>query len=477
MNLQKKRAPRPSNQVRLPAKVANNMSERKKTLIRKIEKSQRREKGSKKNLKKHADELKEIAFSPVQFESIVNFTGDLDQKTGTNAVGLTPSIDPGTQAAIRLKMGDKVADCVFNGVVQGDVRWPDPFSLVPTTVTRVVTVSQVASLTTSSSSTSANKFLQGIFGGDGCYSLYVNLTNQTTTTFDWRSTDSSGPLQAYQCGICSADFYARPIAMVLDIQPLLVGPVHSITINAIPINAVAHVSLNVADPTGWPIYANVGPSSTQATWGARTWTVKSGEEGVRLVALPADSRGLAFLLANSERYAWQAASAACKWSQWLFWAWGMTDGDSCQVRVSFVEEVFPLTITTTAYAYPRQDRPSDARSFDKSVNIIEKAASYGMSAMRLTSKLMSWTDMIGRGSRYIADLLGSGNSRFVSLGYSTPKMDQPRKAPHSSIDEEKDAAWISKSEVEKQRLVDRFLSANSSSTSSNERAMMTPRKV
>lgn len=406
---------------------------------------------------KNPDVMPQVKVAP---PAVVNLIGEIDMKQ--NGVTLSPAADPGTQNAVRLKLGDKIAQCVFNGVADGDVRFPDPFSLVPTTITRIVTTTQLSSLTTSTSSTSANKFQQGIVGGDNTISMYITGTNQSTANFDWRALSSGGVLTPYAGGLNSADFLSRTIAIVADLQPLLVGPAHTITICAVPINPVTDAGLTLASPTGWPTAANLGISSVQASWGARIWTINSGEEGVRLVSLPADSRGLSFVPSNVERQSWATSSANCKWSQWLWWAYGMSDGDSIQLRVSVVQEVFPNTTSTTNYAYPKTERPSNARSFDNAVNTIERVAKAGYNAMRLISKNLDWKSLIGRATAMVSNLLGSNNSAFGIAGL--PYEDATSRA-------------VCKSD-QNEEIIQRFLARNSQSSSSSSgdgRVLDTPR--
>lgn len=282
------------------------------------------------------------------------------------------------------------AQAVLNGVALGDVRFPDPFRLYPTTTT-VVQYSWEFSPGCTSGVSSANPdyAFNAVFKGSAANSGW-DYVPSATTTCDWKYADRESGL-TYSCGMVSGDFMSRPNGYVCEIIPQLRGIEHAVSIHAMPFAPLNTTDFSAAIPTGWPAAFHLGPSPWQRYVGARSWVFKPGDSEIRLACLPLDSRGMDFALSSTER-ANAVASTAVAWSGWAIWGYGFTANDSVRVVTRCVDEVYPVSIGSGAnYAYPASQRGSDPMVAARSVNEAIAAADAGLTGIKVVDKAIDWT--------------------------------------------------------------------------------------
>lgn len=282
------------------------------------------------------------------------------------------------------------AKAVLNGVALGDVRFPDPFRLYPTTTTLVQYSWEIQpTCTTGASSTNPDYAFNAVFKGSPVVTGWT-FQPSSSTACDWKYADRAGGL-TYNCGLVSADFMERPNGYVLEIIPQLRGIEHAVSIHAMPFAPLLSSSFTAAVPTGWPALFSIGPSPWQRYVGARSWQFKPGDSEIRLSCLPLDSRGLDFLQGNTERMG-QNDNAQLAWSGWAIWAYGFTANDSVRFVTRCVDEVYPMSMGSGAnYAYPASQRGSDPITAARAVNETIAAADAGLTGIKVVDNAIDWT--------------------------------------------------------------------------------------
>lgn len=282
--------------------------------------------------------------------------------------------DTGAFKVARIKTGKPWVDTVFNGIAEGDCRYPDPFTLVKSNITVISSTSSLTSMSTSSNSSSSSYdwTCYGHISGSPVYTYWVGAA-PGTYIYDWNA-NSTGAWA--NCGGGSSLFYNRPIGVVTDFIPRLVGPVHTVKFFAVPIMPTSKAEMNTSAVGGWPAAMNSGLTPVSIYWGGREWEIDSTSKGVRLCCLPWDSRAFDFALGSLERNG-TSADAKISWSGWIFWAVGMTQADRFDVVTSFVEENMPATNNSTNLAYPSAFRKSDSWARDDMVNQVKNLADSG----------------------------------------------------------------------------------------------------
>lgn len=282
------------------------------------------------------------------------------------------------------------ASAVLNGVALGDVRYPDPFRLYPTTTT-VVQYSWEFSptCTTGASSTNPDYAFSTVFKGSPQVTAW-NFLPASDANCDWKYADRTGGV-TYNCGLVSSDFMSRPNGYVCEIVPQLRGIEHAVSIHAMPFAPLDSGNFSSAVPTGWPSLVNIGPTPWQRYVGARSWVFKPGDSEIRLACLPLDSRGLDFGLSSVERGSTAEASRVA-WSGWAIWGYGFTANDSVRVVTRCVDEVYPYNMGSgTNYAYPASHRAADPTLAAHSVNETMAAADSGLTGIKVVDKAIDWT--------------------------------------------------------------------------------------
>jgi len=307
-------------------------------------------------------------------------------------------MDTGATFTSALNLKHPWTSAVFNGIAEGDCRYPDPFTLARTSIfqTRL-------SITASPSymgSADNSLFVYGVLKGSGVKTFSVNAPNNAVFSdpMHWDeynvSTNPSG-LNWYTTTAAVSSMLSRPNGMVLTIKPLLRGIEHSVTICAFPIAPTT--SSLAAQPAGWPALTSdmaMGITPAQASWGGRMWTYNNLDEGVKLVTLPLDARSLDFNLATSERSTYTAASATA-WCGWVYWIFGMTALDMVSLTCNTVEEVYNIGSTATQYAYPANIRKADTAIAQASTNEAVSNASQGLAATKWTTVLWNTVKKVG----------------------------------------------------------------------------------
>lgn len=318
-----------------------------------------------------------------------NYTIELknSRETGVGAPR-AQTVDLGGGRQHMFSTGHPWTDTVFNGYFADDRdgRFPDPFSLALTgriNTTGCVHLSSHASSSVSSN-TSFDWTLNGIIMGGGKNTILYGMGCQTTSpySYDWKAAD--GYLGS--AGVCSPYFLSRPNAIVTEIIPNLVGPVHNVTLCVCPIPALNSSALTSENVSGWPATVNVGCTLTQIAWGARQFILSSVSKGVRLVSLPYDARAFDFFTSDQSRYS-QTDYFATNWSGFLFWAFGMTEADTFDVRLHVAEEIVNTNKGYTGvYPYPVGTTVSDSMSRDRALRIAKSLLSQGLTMFEIESQ-------------------------------------------------------------------------------------------
>lgn len=338
------------------------------------------------------------------------------EPTLSNANGppMRSALDLGSFRTKKISTHNNWADAVLNGIPTGDARYPDPFTLLKTTQTVVSSSSTITSIATSTSSTAASYDYAdyGLFKGSpiNTYGLGNSLA-AGTLAFDW-----SARVSWYNCGLGSADFLTRPNGYVMDIIPRLTGPVHNVTLFAVPLLPFKVADISIPAPVGWPAAPNQGLTATQVSWGGREWELNSTSKGVRLISLPLDSRCFDFTSGNGERGS-IANYSEMAWSGWCWWVNGMGAGDKLDIVFSACEEVVMKTSTTTQYAWPSSDKPSDSRARDQANNTVKEITSSGLNGFSMIDQVVDFAKEAWGIGKKVGSLIGALAGTF---GFAPP---------------------------------------------------------
>lgn len=298
------------------------------------------------------------------------------------------------QLSSEIPMDTGWGQAVMNGVVDPgkEPRYPDPFRLSPSSV---ITVQQnwtnTCSATTSTSSTLADFAIAYVLKGDPVVSAWqVPMSGGIPAVApDWRYAVRVSGI-TYPAGMANGDFYSRPNGIVWELSPLLRGIEHTVTVNAMPILPWNSSAFTVAAMPGWFTDVRMGPTGYQRYIGARQWTYKPGDEAIRLVCLPVDSRCLDFSPCNAERLGINS-DALLGWTGWIVTMYGFTSADIMTLRSRYVEEVMPIGYNTvTNYAFPSSTRKADPIMGAKAVNEVMEAAQAGATGIKVVDKIASW---------------------------------------------------------------------------------------
>lgn len=330
---------------------------------------------------------------------------------GANARPRTSAVDLGAFRSKKVETGNAWANTVMNGLPEGDSRYPDPFTLVKTTQTVVSTSIRVSSYATSSTS-SASTYDWGTAGmlkgsGVATFSEQYGLYGFGCSWSEYSSPTHTCGQVWHNAGMNVNDFYTRPNGVVLDIVPRLVGPAHTIKVYAVPLQPFVKADITTDQPLGWPTSFSEGLSGTMVSWGGREWEQDATSKGIRLITLPLDSRCFDFLGGSAERYS-IGTSSGMAWSGWLWWAYGMCEGDSFDVICTCCEECILKTyLESTQYAWPATVRPSNSSARDRSNNVVKSLAEKGMTAFSMIDQVVDFAKEAWGIGKKIASFIGA----------------------------------------------------------------------
>lgn len=380
--------------------------------------------------------------------------------------------DSGANRQINIETGLGWSNAVLNGVVSKmDSRYPDPFTLVKTFTTCVSTTLMTSSIatSTSSSSTSYDYAAMGIFNGSPAYT-YTTLIGQQyslVTTPGRMRWDLNSATHWTNGAVNSSDFYSRPNGVVLTVRFHLVGPTHKVRVFAVPVPPMNIATYATAYPNGWQSYPMNGLTSQEVTWGGREWEINPDDTGIRLAAMPVDSRSLDFESGSNERDPITSASHTA-WAGWRWWAFGMSSVDACVVTCNYLEEHYPVMFNVTPlYYFPTTDKQANSTYRDHASNTITSAASKGLTGYKLfdgiinfVEKGLGWWNKI---STHLGNFAGVFNPLLAgpNNGVTTNFLGRPLmlRADESKEGADEDYVRVPRREAE------RLTSATSSSSS------------
>lgn len=335
--------------------------------------------------------------------------------------GMPVEFETGGYRSVGLRLGDQIADCVYNGFPSPntDPRWPDPFSLVKTgisVVTNMATLLPQAGAGSTDYKYGTYFFFRGspyatFWEGTVASSLKSSSSSaadekaNTAGAMDWAA---SAARQTGDWGVNSANYYSRPLGAVLDLKFELRGLPHEVSVCALPIEPVKTTDVT-SSPTGWPTNISSLPSAQQVAWGVKQFTANGQSKGIRFVTLPIDSRGLDFAISNAERKG-MSESSGLAWSSWAIWINGLSAADSCQVVCSFTEEIIPKVITT-GITMPLSHKPSSSLLMDSAIGVIERAAEAGLNAYNILSEAVNiGSNLWSKGKKLVTGLFGGAST-------------------------------------------------------------------
>lgn len=287
--------------------------------------------------------------------------------------------------------GLPLTDVVLNGVCAPgqDPRWPDVFSLQPTSVIVQTSSIQCTTVNTSAVEGGYSYVACGVVFGDNVYpgatvtKIDDGVAVGTPGPGDTPNWTTATPMNALYS---SADFVGRPCGQVTDLVFNLQGVQHTIEVNAVPFISTNWSSLTPA-PAGWPTHLKTGPTDLMISWGARTWHITSGSEPVRLISTPLDSRCLDFGSLDTSRSPYSSSSNLA-WSGWFWWTNALGGSDIIRQVTTATWEISPKSVASTTYLYPKSTRSFSASMMETATAAVAQLCDIGMNAWIWAHDLM-----------------------------------------------------------------------------------------
>jgi len=260
-----------------------------------------------------------------------------------------------------------VVQAMLYGEFNGDPRWADSFTLVPTFVSRGVKNVPLVM-------TSADITVPGLPNW-GCCGITMG-----SGTDSLREVTCSGGLGAivpawnagtlYSTGTSSSLIIARPIAHVTRVRYEGYGNVHDVRFVCVPIAPAALTTLP-ASPATWPTTLVLGAQTANLQQGARTFNLSPGDSVV-MCAAPFDNGSLNFLNSTVER-------ALEGYTGWYFWVYGAMVEDMITLDDVYIEECalnYTATGLTPGPYIGTMVEPNTAQ-LDASLGVVERLIAQG----------------------------------------------------------------------------------------------------
>lgn len=296
-----------------------------------------------------------------------------EKGAGLQAMSST-TVATGQTASASIHTGNHYVDAMLTGFATSADRMPDPYTCVKTFTTNCHYSDIVAPNYPISGTTT--------YGGR---SFLLMGSGAETIGSPVLTPDASDVKVAYNgivplnVGMGSTALLSRPVGVTQTLTFLGVGPVHKVTVTAIPILPDV-ISTLAAAPVSWPTTLSAGLTTIMSIWGGRQWQLEPGES-LDFICSPLDNRSFDFEQSSIARGRFDALGQIA-WSGWLVWFWGMTAGDTIARRVVVGEECCYVTNGSTSYAFPQSRNPPDPIRSSTAKNLFSSLMEKGYGAFK-----------------------------------------------------------------------------------------------
>lgn len=352
----------------------------------------------------------------------------------------------GSSVLVNLGMGGKQIistgkpqlDAMFSGLASYEARMPDPYTAVKTFVTDCFYNSVFVPAFPSSGTTTYGGFCFAFNGSPLKTVKFPTVTpGSSTVAIAWNGGSY------VDAGINNANFVSRPMGVNASMTFELIGPVHNVIVNALPLLPCALSGLAAA-PGGFPTAQEEGLTTLQSVMGGRSWSVSPGST-VSLACVPLDNRSWDFEASNTERGHYDALGQL-SWGGWVVWGWGLTAGDKILFRTTYGEECAIVPGNSTIYNYAQEKNPCDPVYASKIKDMFSTLVDEGFSAIEYAASAalpIMYAAIRGHSMGPLDSVLAKNG---VSLGSAQPSYDRGAnlvratrepKPPFSSASEHK----------------------------------------
>lgn len=330
----------------------------------------------------------------------------------------------GSSVLVNLGMGGKQImrtgvpqlDTMFSGLASYEARMPDPYTAVKTFVTDCFYNSVFVPAFPASGTTTYGGFCFGFNGSPLKTVKFPAVTaGASSVAISW----SSGTF--VDAGINNANFVSRPMGINASITFELVGPVHNVIVNALPLLPCALSGL-IAAPGGFPTAQEEGLTTLQSVMGGRSWSVSPGST-VSFSCVPLDNRSWDFETSNMERGDY-AALGQLSWGGWVVWGWGLTAGDKVLFRTTYGEECAIAPGNSTIYNYAQEKNPTDPVRASRIKDTFSTLVDQGFSAIEYAASAalpILYAAIKNHSMGPVSELL---SKQGVSFGSAQPMWDK-----------------------------------------------------
>lgn len=316
-----------------------------------------------------------------------------------------------------------LVQAIFGHSIDGDPRWPDTFTMVPTSTLQSHSIIDLAS--TAGAATYDRHLCFALAGSPSNSMRYA----MTCTAFvpAWNTGTYA------HAGMTGTSHLSRPIGITCCLTYKPIGTAHDISLSVLPTEPIL-LSAVAAAPTNWPVDVRIPLTTGQAVAGARTFSMTSGDE-VCINLLPVDPLSVTFEVGSTAR------SVDVAWTGAAVWAYGLADGDILEAHLIYTEEYF----TNSAAPAPVTGgnptlNPPNTNFLDKALTTVESLVARGCQIYKTVEGYGS-TIAEALGGSILASALGMTIS-CNPVGYlNTMKRRNPplRQRPSNGHDEEKDS--------------------------------------
>lgn len=309
-----------------------------------------------------------------------------------------------------------LVQAIFGHTIEGDPRWPDTFTMVPTSTIQSHTIIDLAS--TAGVST-YDRHLAFALAGSPTQTMRYAMTCAAFVPAWNTGTYASA-------GLSSASYLNRPIGITCCLTYKPIGTAHDISLSILPTEPILLSALGAA-PTNWPTDVRVPLTTGQALAGARTFSMTSGDE-ICINLLPVDPLSVTF------EYGSTARSADIAWTGAAVWAYGLADGDLLQAHLIYTEEYFALSAASSALSQGNPTmNPPNTSYLDKALTAVENFVGKGL---QIYKTLEGWGSIMGQA------LTGNVLSNNLGMTMSTNPIgylqNARRRLPKPIVDDEKE---------------------------------------
>lgn len=259
---------------------------------------------------------------------------------------------------------------MLGGIIDGDPRFPDPFSMIPTCVMQTTT----SGFNTVRWGTGgvANGWSAIWFQGNPYKGMLSSFDSSTSSTTE---IDYANASAHSQIGEGTGYFRSRPLGADLEVRVELYGAQHEVHAIAVPAGRG-----NYSDFMGYhrncPVHPADGLSQAAINAGGRQWGLANGD-AIKLCSLPESPQSMHFATNNVDR-------GESAWHGWFVLVYGLLSTDLVHFSLNYREEAYPYLLTAGTQPHLTYNKSSSSM-VDTIVNWVSSLSMKGATARIIRS--------------------------------------------------------------------------------------------